>query len=100
MWPAPEVFLVIGGKLYRTSMHLRGAGFSSIIKREPGGRGARPTHLRRRERVRRLQVVHSIFCLVMLLAASTLVKAEGSGAATYKSKCVICHGSDGTGNTP
>jgi len=36
----------------------------------------------------------------MLLAASTLVKAEGSGAATYKSKCVICHGSDGTGNTP
>ena len=51
--------------------------------------------------MRRLQVVNSISCLVvLLLAASTLVNAEGNGAATYKSKCVICHGADGSGNTP
>lgn len=33
------------------------------------------------------------------LLAQESGKAE-SGAAVFKSKCVICHGADGTGNTP
>ena len=26
--------------------------------------------------------------------------AQQTGAATYKAKCAMCHGADGTGNTP
>jgi cytochrome c6 len=37
--------------------------------------------------------------LVCLLAAGTVSFAQ-DGAATYKSKCQMCHGADGTGNTP
>jgi mono/diheme cytochrome c family protein len=37
--------------------------------------------------------------VVGLLAASTMGYAQ-SGEATYKSKCQMCHGADGTGNTP
>jgi len=42
-------------------------------------------------------IVHAIF--VSLLAAGTASFAQ-SGADTYKSKCQMCHGADGTGNTP
>lgn len=27
-------------------------------------------------------------------------ESSNSGAVTFKSKCMVCHGSDGTGNTP
>lgn len=39
---------------------------------------------------------------VILLAASIVTPAfaQGSGADTYKTKCLMCHGADGTGNTP
>ena len=37
--------------------------------------------------------------LVCLLVAGTVSFAQ-DGAATYKSKCQMCHGADGTGNTP
>ena len=43
------------------------------------------------------KVVH--VCFVTLLAAGTVSFAQ-SGADTYKSKCQMCHGADGTGNTP
>lgn len=39
-------------------------------------------------------------CVISLLAASTMCMAQGSGADTYKAKCAMCHGADGTGNTP
>ena len=36
-----------------------------------------------------------------LLLVSQLAPAqESSGAATFKTKCALCHGADGTGNTP
>ena len=43
--------------------------------------------------------------LIPVLASSILSRAEGGGssapgAATFKSKCALCHGADGTGNTP
>lgn len=38
---------------------------------------------------------------VMLFSVSNLAwGAESPGEATFKSKCVLCHGADGTGNTP
>lgn len=37
---------------------------------------------------------------VSVLVLSTTAFAQGSGADTYKSKCQMCHGADGTGNTP
>jgi cytochrome c6 len=37
--------------------------------------------------------------LVLLLSTSAAV-AQGSGADTYKSRCQMCHGPDGLGNTP
>jgi len=36
---------------------------------------------------------------ITLLAAGTASLAQ-SGADLYKSKCQMCHGADGTGNTP
>ena len=40
------------------------------------------------------QIVRAVF--VSLLAAGTVSFAQ-DGAATYKSKCQMCHGADGTG---
>jgi cytochrome c6 len=42
------------------------------------------------------------FSVVLMIAGfSNLALAQsGSGADTFKSKCVLCHGADGTGNTP
>jgi cytochrome c6 len=38
---------------------------------------------------------------IFLVTGAQLARAEGSpGAATFKAKCVLCHGADGTGNTP
>jgi len=39
------------------------------------------------------------FSIFVLLAACNSLLAQG-GADVFKSKCVLCHGSDGTGNTP
>src|SRR5258708_21034030 len=46
------------------------------------------------------------FCgLMLLLVASVPVASQengkaSAGAATFKNKCVLCHGADGAGNTP
>lgn len=41
------------------------------------------------------------FAILLLAAFSNIALAQNdSGAATFKSKCVLCHGADGTGNTP
>jgi cytochrome c6 len=39
--------------------------------------------------------------LIAIMAASTMSAfAQNAGADTYKSKCQMCHGADGTGDTP
>ncbi len=39
--------------------------------------------------------------LVAMMAATTLTAvAQNAGEATYKAKCQMCHGADGSGNTP
>ena len=39
--------------------------------------------------------------MVFAIAACTLPTfAQNTGAATYTSKCQMCHGADGTGSTP
>jgi cytochrome c6 len=40
--------------------------------------------------------------LILLLASAPLMAEEGTaaGGTVFKSKCVLCHGADGTGNTP
>lgn len=55
--------------------------------------------------MRRDRDVRSLLSLafgVLLLATfSNLAWSEGSpGEAIFKSKCVLCHGADGTGDTP
>jgi mono/diheme cytochrome c family protein len=37
---------------------------------------------------------------MLLFACASLALAQDSGADTYKSKCQMCHGPDGSGNTP
>lgn len=68
------------GVRFKTMARLRKAGFSICA--------ARP----------------SIGSLIIILFALTFSAAlagasETSGATTFKSKCVLCHGADGTGNT-
>jgi cytochrome c6 len=57
------------------------------------------------ELVRRVLGMRSTMSLVsnaiLLITISNFAWAEGSpGAATFKAKCVLCHGTDGSGNTP
>ena len=40
------------------------------------------------------------FPVILLLVISTVASAQDEGATIFKSKCVLCHGADGTGNTP
>lgn len=37
---------------------------------------------------------------LVLLAAGTMSFAQSGGEATYKSKCQMCHGATGAGDTP
>jgi len=42
-----------------------------------------------------------LFSAVVVLTFSNLAWSEGSGGgAIFKAKCVLCHGADGTGDTP
>lgn len=42
------------------------------------------------------------FALIAAMAISTVTSAlaQSSGADTYKAKCQMCHGADGSGSTP
>lgn len=40
------------------------------------------------------------FAAMALLGLSLPVFAQQPGQATYSAKCAMCHGADGTGNTP
>ncbi len=40
-----------------------------------------------------------IMGVVMLLVVSAAAFAQQDGAATFKAKCVMCHGADGSGDT-
>jgi cytochrome c6 len=37
---------------------------------------------------------------VMALAIWVVAAPQGDGAAAFKSRCAMCHGADGAGNTP
>lgn len=51
------------------------------------------------KRVRSLMAVG--FAGVMLFSVSNLAwSADSPGETIFKSKCILCHGADGTGNTP
>lgn len=40
----------------------------------------------------------AIICLATSIVTPAF--AQGSGGDTYKAKCLMCHGADGSGNTP
>jgi len=45
------------------------------------------------------------WCLILVLGVCGSAMAQGNaktaaGATIFKNKCVLCHGADGTGNTP
>ena len=47
----------------------------------------------------KLNLTHAaIVCLAAAIAAPA--SAQDTGADTFKTKCLMCHGADGTGNTP
>ena len=53
----------------------------------------------------RFRFVKEVLGLLVLLlgVCSSMVAQENGksvGAGTFKTKCVLCHGADGTGNTP
>jgi len=49
--------------------------------------------------VRRLLFIS--FSVILFFAVSSFAEAQsGPGETIFKSKCILCHGADGTGNTP
>jgi cytochrome c6 len=53
------------------------------------------------EHARRFHFMTSIGCmLIAMMSVCQRANAQaGGGAAAFKSKCALCHGADGTGNT-
>ena len=49
--------------------------------------------------MRRQRAVALFFCVFIFVVGGISAKAQAGGAATFKAKCVLCHGADGTGNT-
>ena len=47
-----------------------------------------------------MRVLHrvAIFGLAVALATPAIVSAQAKGQDTYKAKCAMCHGADGSGN--
>jgi cytochrome c6 len=41
----------------------------------------------------------ALFCLITALALPSLASAQAKGQDTFKAKCAMCHGADGSGNT-
>jgi len=60
--------------------------------------GVRPGHRSKEQNVKR----NGTLAVLGLLSLSLAIPAIGqqTGEATYKAKCAMCHGPDGTGNTP
>lgn len=54
------------------------------------------------KQVRKAQWLNLMICtLGMMMGFSSLAwGASSQGESTFKAKCVLCHGEDGTGNTP
>lgn len=48
--------------------------------------------------VRRMSGVLAICCVALCAALPAI--AEDTGATIYKAQCTMCHGDDGTSNTP
>ena len=44
--------------------------------------------------------IASVFVFLILVFRASVAMAADEGEATYKAKCQMCHGPDGTGNTP
>ncbi len=44
--------------------------------------------------------ITSVFVFLILVFRANLAMAADEGEATYKAKCQMCHGPDGTSNTP
>lgn len=42
----------------------------------------------------------ALFCLLTALALPSLALAQAKGQDTFKAKCAMCHGADGSGSTP
>jgi mono/diheme cytochrome c family protein len=42
----------------------------------------------------------TLLLLLLAAAAAPTLAAESQGATLFKAKCVLCHGADGSGNTP
>jgi cytochrome c6 len=41
----------------------------------------------------------ALFCLITALALPSLASAQAKGQDTFKAKCAMCHGADGSGAT-
>ena len=53
-------------------------------------------------RFRFVKEVSGLLVLLLGICGSMVAQENGKsvGAGTFKTKCVLCHGADGTGNTP
>lgn len=60
--------------------------------------GVRSGHRSKEQNVK----AYGTLAILSLLSASLAIPAmaQQAGEATYKAKCAMCHGADGTGNTP
>lgn len=47
-----------------------------------------------------MKSISSWMLLVVLMLPACCVAESADGVALFKSKCVVCHGADGTGDTP
>jgi cytochrome c6 len=53
----------------------------------------------KRNKRRMMRVVFGLAIFATLGVLGVSARAQGAGAATYKTKCAVCHGPDGKGDT-
>jgi cytochrome c6 len=72
---------------------------SSFNRRNDGHAADTKEEIMERKKQRTARVIGGLAVLVALGVLGSSARAQGAGAATYKTKCAVCHGPDGKGET-
>jgi cytochrome c6 len=72
---------------------------SSSNGRNDGHAADTKEEIMKRKKQRTARLIGGLAVLVALGVLGGSARAQGAGAATYKTKCAVCHGPDGKGDT-
>jgi cytochrome c553 len=84
----------------RRSIMIKGLVVSSTDNTTEANLVRRRSRQSRRRKIGQVVFVSSLFLLFVFCGPALGQEKSSPGATIFKSKCVLCHGPDGSGNTP